>query len=98
MLPIALNLGLDKNQITIHTAKFATNVPGVLAVGDVNTYPGKKKLIFSGFHEAALAAFAVREYLTSEENVYLQYTTTSPVMHRRRGVAAQARASKVVVA
>ena len=83
-------LGLDKNQIEVDTAHFATNVPGVFAVGDINTYPGKKKLILSGFHEAALAAFGVREHLAPGEKVYLQYTTTSPVMHRRLGLAASA--------
>jgi thioredoxin reductase (NADPH) len=94
--PIAnWGLALDKNQITVDTAKFATSAPGIFAVGDINNYPGKKKLILSGFHEAALAAFAVREYLTPEEKVYLQYTTTSPVMHRRLGVAPQLPASKV---
>jgi len=70
-----------------HTATFGTGVPGVYAVGDVNTYPGKKKLILSGFHEAALAAFAAKEYLSPGQKVPLQYTTTSPAMHRRLGVS-----------
>ena len=87
--PIAdWGLGLEKNQIVVDTAHFATNVPGIFAVGDINTYPGKKKLILSGFHEAALAAFAAREYLKPGEKVHLQYTTTSPIMHKRLGVAA----------
>jgi thioredoxin reductase (NADPH) len=86
--PIAgWGLNLEKNQIETDTAHFATNVPGVFAVGDINTYPGKKKLILSGFHEAALAAFGVREHLAPGEKVHLQYTTTSPIMHRRLGVA-----------
>ncbi len=59
---------------------------GIFAVGDINTYPGKKKLILSGFHETALAAFGVRELISPEAKVYLQYTTTSPVMHKRLGV------------
>ncbi|HET7798572.1 MAG TPA: FAD-dependent oxidoreductase, partial [Nevskia sp.] len=85
--PIAnWGLNLDKNQIEVDTAKFSTNVPGIFAVGDINTYPGKKKLILSGFHETALAAFGVRELLSPEEKVYLQYTTTSPIMHKRLGV------------
>ncbi|HZP68242.1 MAG TPA: NAD(P)/FAD-dependent oxidoreductase [Rudaea sp.] len=89
--PIAAwGLGLDKNQIEVDAARFATNVPGIYAVGDINTYPGKKKLILCGFHEAALAAFAVREFLAPGEKVYLQYTTTSPAMHRRLGVEAPA--------
>ena len=87
--PIAeWGLGLEKNQIVVDTAHFATNIPGIFAVGDINTYPGKKKLILSGFHEAALAAFAVREYIKPGEKVHLQYTTTSPIMHKRLGVAA----------
>jgi thioredoxin reductase (NADPH) len=87
--PIASwGLGLDKNQILVDTARFATNVPGIFAVGDINTYPGKRKLIHSGFHEAALAAFAIKEYLNPGEKVHLQYTTTSPALQRRLGVVA----------
>ncbi len=87
--PIASwGLGLEKSQIVVDTARFATNVPGIFAVGDINTYPGKRKLILSGFHEAALAAFAIREYLNPGEKVPLQYTTTSPALQRRLGVAA----------
>ncbi|HEY5808724.1 MAG TPA: NAD(P)/FAD-dependent oxidoreductase, partial [Povalibacter sp.] len=86
--PIAeWGLDLQKKQITVDTEKFQTNVPGVFAVGDVNTYPGKKKLILSGFHEGALAAFAIKEYLEPGKKVHLQYTTTSPLMHKRLGVA-----------
>lgn len=86
--PIAeWGLALHKQQIEVDTARFATNVPGIYAVGDINHYPGKKKLILSGFHEAALAAFAVREYVRPGEKVHLQYTTTSPALHRRLGVA-----------
>jgi thioredoxin reductase (NADPH) len=85
--PIAnWGLNLDKNQIEVDTAKFSTNVPGIFAVGDINTYPGKKKLILCGFHESALAAFGVRELLSPEEKVHLQYTTTSPIMHKRLGI------------
>src|SRR5690606_7005373 len=86
--PIAeWGLELHKKQIVVDTAKFQTNVPGIFAVGDINTYPGKKKLILSGFHEAALAAFAIKEYLEPGKKVHLQYTTTSPIMHKRLGVA-----------
>ena len=85
--PIAQwGLGIEKNQIAVDTARFSTNIPGIFAVGDINTYPGKRKLILSGFHEAALAAFAAKEHLSPGEKVHLQYTTTSPVMHRRLGV------------
>ncbi|MGN6521384.1 MAG: NAD(P)/FAD-dependent oxidoreductase [Dokdonella sp.] len=86
--PIAdWGLDLEKNQVVVDTATFGTGVPGVYAVGDINTYPGKKKLILSGFHEAALAAFAAKEYLSPGQKVPLQYTTTSPAMHRRLGVS-----------
>jgi thioredoxin reductase (NADPH) len=86
--PIAQwGLELQRNQLVVETAGFRTSKPGIHAVGDINTYPGKKKLILSGFHEAALAAFAIREYLSPGEKVHLQYTTTSPKMHQRLGVA-----------
>ena len=56
--PIAeWGLGIERKQIVVDTEKFETSMPGIFAVGDINTYPGKKKLILSGFHEAALAAF-----------------------------------------
>jgi thioredoxin reductase (NADPH) len=85
--PIAnWGLGIDKRAIQVDTEKFQTNIPGVFAVGDINTYPGKKKLILSGFHEAALAAFAVAHHLNPAKKVPLQYTTTSPIMHKRLGV------------
>ena len=79
-------LALDKNQIPTDTERFETSIPGIYAVGDIATYPGKKKLILSGFHEAALAAFAIKARLNPGEKVHLQYTTTSPIMHQRLGV------------
>ena len=85
--PIAdWGLDIDKRAITVDTEKFQTNIPGIFAVGDINTYPGKKKLILSGFHEGALAAFGVQQHLHPEQKVRLQYTTTSPLMHQRLGV------------
>src|SRR3546814_14867356 len=69
-------LALDKRAIHVDTEKFQTSVPGIFAVGDINTYPGKKKLILSGFHEAALAAFAVAAHLNPAKKIPLQYTTT----------------------
>lgn len=80
--------GLDivKRQIEVDTEQFQTNESGIFAVGDINTYPGKKKLILSGFHEAALAAFGVQKYLDPDKRIFLQYTTTSPIMHKRLGV------------
>lgn len=79
-------LDMVKNQIQVDTARFETSRKGIYAVGDINSYPGKKKLILSGFHEAALAAYAVKEQLEPDRKVHLQYTTTSPVMHQRLGV------------
>jgi thioredoxin reductase (NADPH) len=85
--PIA-EWGLDINRKTINvdTEKFQTNIPGIFAIGDINHYPGKKKLILSGFHEAALAAFAAKAHVEPGRKVHLQYTTTSPLMHERLGV------------
>jgi thioredoxin reductase (NADPH) len=86
--PIAeWGLALERKALAVDTAKFQTNVAGIFAIGDINTYEGKKKLILSGFHEAALAAFAVREHLAPGEKVHLQYTTTSPLLQKRLGVA-----------
>ena len=85
--PIAdWGLSIERNQIATDTEKFETNVAGIYAIGDIATYPGKKKLILSGFHEAALAAFAIKARLNPDEKVHLQYTTTSPIMHERLGV------------
>jgi thioredoxin reductase (NADPH) len=85
--PIAeWGLDLDRKQIVVDTEKFETNIPGIFAVGDINTYPGKKKLILSGFHEAALAAFGASPYVFPEKRVLLQYTTTSPKLHKVLGV------------
>ena len=85
--PIAeWGLNIDRKQICVDTEKFQTSTPGIYAVGDINVYPGKKKLILSGFHEAALAAFAAAAYLNPEKQIQLQYTTTSPKLHKALGV------------
>jgi thioredoxin reductase (NADPH) len=85
--PIAeWGLDLEKKALRVDTEKFQTSLPGVFAVGDINTYPGKKKLILSGFHEAALAAFGIQHHLYPQKRQFLQYTTTSPIMHQRLGV------------
>ena len=85
--PIAnWGLALEKKALRVDTEKFQTSVPGIFAVGDVNTYPGKKKLILSGFHEGALAAFGVQHHVYPEKRQFLQYTTTSPIMRERLGV------------
>ena len=85
--PIA-NWGLDieRKQLKVDTEKFSTSVPGIFAVGDINIYPGKKKLILCGFHECALAAFGAMPYIFPEKKVFLQYTTTSPKLHKVLGV------------
>ena len=85
--PIAeWGLALEKKALLVDTERFETSLPGVFAVGDINFYPGKKKLILSGFHEAALAAFGIQHHLFPEKKQFLQYTTTSPIMQRRLGV------------
>jgi thioredoxin reductase (NADPH) len=85
--PIAeWGLDIERKQLKVDTEKFQTNVPGIFAVGDINTYPGKKKLILSGFHEAALAAFGAAPYIFPEKKIHMQYTTTSPKLHKILGV------------
>ena len=85
--PIAdWGLGIDRKQLVVDTEKFETNVPGIFAVGDINIYPGKKKLILSGFHEAALAAFGAAAHVFPDKPIQLQYTTTSPKLHKALGV------------
>ena len=85
--PIAdWGLDIERKQIVVDTEKFSTSIPGIFAVGDINTYPGKKKLILSGFHECALAAFGAMEFIFPEKKVFLQYTTTSPKLHKVLGV------------
>ena len=86
--PIAdWGLEIERKQLVVDTEKFSTNIPGIFAVGDINTYPGKKKLILSGFHECALAAFAAAALVFPEKGkIHLQYTTTSPKLHKVLGV------------
>jgi len=85
--PIA-QWGLDINRKTINVdaERFETSTPGIYAIGDINYYPGKKKLILCGFHEAALAAFAIKQQIEPDKKVHVQYTTTSPIMHDRLGL------------
>lgn len=86
--PIAdWGLDIERKQLLVDTEKFETSTPGIFAVGDINTYPGKKKLILCGFHEATLAAFGACAYVFPGQPVLLQYTTTSPKLHRALGVA-----------
>ena len=85
--PIAeWGLGLDRKQITVDTEKFETTVPGIFAVGDINTYPGKRKLLVCGFHECTLAAYGAAPIVYPDRPVLLQYTTTSTHLHQVLGV------------
>jgi thioredoxin reductase (NADPH) len=85
--PIAeWGLEINRKTINVDTQNFETSEPGIYAVGDINHYPGKKKLILCGFHEAALAAFAIKQRIEPDKKVHVQYTTTSPIMHERLGV------------
>ena len=82
--PIAeWGLQLERKTIVVEPEKCQTNEPGIFAIGDIVSYPGKKKLILCGFHEAAMAAFGVQNYLYPEIKQRVQFTTTSPVMHER---------------
>ena len=80
--------GLDmaRKQLSVYTEDFSTSAPGIFAVGDINTYPGKRKLIVSGFHEATLAAYGAAAYLRPGQKIPLEYTTASPRLHRLLGV------------
>ncbi|MBP8148245.1 MAG: NAD(P)/FAD-dependent oxidoreductase [Limnohabitans sp.] len=80
-------LAMERKQLVVNTENFATSEPGIFAVGDINTYPGKKKLILCGFHEATLAAFGAVALLRPAEKTLLQYTTTSTLLHQRLGIA-----------
>lgn len=79
-------LDIQRKQLVVDTERFSTNVPGIFAVGDVNTYPGKRKLILCGFHECTLAAFAAAAIVFPEKPVVLQYTTSSTKLHKALGL------------
>jgi thioredoxin reductase (NADPH) len=86
--PIAdWGLNLDENLIPVDTEKFETSEPGIFAIGDINTYPGKLKLILSGFHEAALAAQKIKRIVHPGEKVVFQYTTSSTNLQKKLGVS-----------
>jgi thioredoxin reductase (NADPH) len=80
-------LGLHENLITVDTEKFETSEKGIFAIGDINTYPGKLKLILSGFHEAALMAQQAFRYINPGERLMFQYTTSSTNLQKKLGVA-----------
>ena len=85
--PIAdWGLHLEENLIPVDTEKFETSEPGIFAIGDINHYPGKLKLILSGFHEAALMAQKAHQYVYPGKKVLFQYTTSSSNLQRKLGV------------
>ena len=89
--PIAgWGLALERKQLVVDVERFETSTPGIHAIGDVNTYPGKQKLIVSGFHEATLAAYAIAGRVHPDRAQPLLYTTTSPKLHKLLGVAPDA--------
>ena len=86
--PIAeWGLNLHENLVPVDTEKFETSTPGIFAVGDINTYAGKLKLILSGFHEVALAAQKVHRYVYPDKKLTFQYTTSSTNLQKKLGVS-----------
>jgi len=79
-------LGLHENLINVDTEKFATSEEGIFAIGDINHYPGKLKLILSGFHEAALMSHAAKKIIHPDQKVVFQYTTSSTNLQKKLGV------------
>jgi thioredoxin reductase (NADPH) len=87
--PVA-NWGIKMTEgelIPVDTATFETNVPGIFAIGDINWYPGKLKLILCGFHEAALMAHKAHRYVYPDKRLVFQYTTSSTSLQKKLGVA-----------
>ncbi|HLL28341.1 MAG TPA: NAD(P)/FAD-dependent oxidoreductase [Xanthobacteraceae bacterium] len=80
-------LKLEGGLVAVDTEKFQTSEPGIFAVGDINTYPGKLKLILSGFHETALMAQAAARVVNPDKRIIFQYTTTSTSLHKKLGVS-----------
>ena len=78
---------MDDELIPVDTGTFETNIPGLFAIGDINTYPGKLKLILSGFHEGALMAQKAHRYVYPEKKLVFQYTTSSTSLQKKLGVA-----------
>ncbi len=86
--PVAtFGVEMHNNLIPVNTENFETSVPGIFAIGDINTYPGKLKLILSGFHEGALAAQKVFSYVHPERKLRFEYTTSSSNLQNKLGVA-----------
>ena len=79
-------LGISEKQILVNTEKFQTNLDGIFAIGDIASYPGKLKLILSGFHEAALAAQQAFKRAKPDENLLFRYSTSDKDIHERLGL------------
>ena len=79
-------LNLHENLIPVDAGTFETNVPGIFAIGDINHYPGKLKLILCGFHEGALAAQKIYHYVYPGKRLTFQYTTSSSSLQKKLGV------------
>jgi len=80
-------LDLEENLIPVDTAKFETSEPRIFAIGDINTYPGKLKLILSGFHEVALMSQKAHRYVYPDKRLVFQYTTSSTSLQKKLGVS-----------
>ena len=80
-------LQLEESVLKVDTEKFQTSEPGIFAIGDINSYAGKLKLILSGFHEAALMAQAAKHHISPSERIVFQYTTSSTKLQKKLGVA-----------
>jgi len=79
-------LALQNNLVPVETSAFETSVPGIFAIGDINTYPGKLKLILCGFHEGSLMAQKAHRYVYPEKRLVFQYTTSSSSLQKKLGV------------
>ncbi len=77
---------LENDLVPVETSAFETNVPGIFAIGDINTYPGKLKLILSGFHEGALMSQKAYRYVYPDKRLVFQYTTSSSSLQKKLGV------------
>jgi len=80
-------IALENNLVPVETSAFETNVSGIFAIGDINTYPGKLKLILCGFHEGALMSQKAHRYVYPEKRLVFQYTTSSSSLQKKLGVS-----------